>query len=281
MHSITAEVAWMDRKVANDEAIQTLQHLGLTFSQARIYLALAESGESPVRTISKTSGVARAEIYRKMPILLKLGLAEKVLGIPIKFKATQDGLKILLKQENTEHLELQKKVTKLASNFKEDNKKMTQETENQFVMFPGKDAHIKWLKDHFEKNQTSRESIVTWKDHKNLHALCGKELQKAENRGVKCRTIIYIAENEKTVYENNKTFKNIPPNTLSRIVFTRPIVLGGVFDRKEVIIATTLNNPIQTSETVFWSNNPSFVALFQNYFETLWKKALEHKNEEN
>jgi sugar-specific transcriptional regulator TrmB len=273
----------MDRKAVNDESIETLMRLGLTFSQARIYLVLVESGESSVKTISQKSGVDRAEVYRKMPSLLKSGLAEKVLGIPIRFKAAPlpDGLNFLLKQENTEHIELQKKVTKLADNFKENNERTVQEIEHQFVVVPGKGAHIKWLKKNLEQTQITIESIVTWKDDKVVRSFCEKELQKATNRSVKSRTIIYISENEKTAYENDETFKNINSNSQKRIVFNPPLVLGGIFDSKEVVIATTLNNPVQTGETVFWSNNPSIIALFQNYFETLWKKALEHKNEDH
>jgi sugar-specific transcriptional regulator TrmB len=270
----------MGRKAVNDEPIETLMRLGLTFCQARIYLALVELGESPVRPISKNSGVARAEVYRTMPTLLTLGLVKKVLDIPIRFKATplQDGLNLLLKQKNSEHQELHKKVTKLVDNIKENSKRTMPEIEKQFVVIPGKDSHIQWLKNQIKKSQTCSDSIVTWNDYKIVNFFCEKEAQKSANRGVTDRMVIYLSENEKTVDKNDESFKNIRPNTQRRIVFTPPLALGAVFDKKEVIIATTLNNPIQTGEPVFWSNNFSVIALFQNYFETLWEKALEQRH---
>lgn len=261
-------------KNTENEAIEIMRQLGLTFSQARIYIALVNSGESPARTISITSGVARAEVYRTMPSLQKLGLVEKVLTIPIQFKATtlQDGISILLKKENTEHLKIQKKATKLAINFKKNNEKATQERERQFVVSPGKDYHIKWLKSMYEKSQTT-EGIITWKDDKTVHFFCEKEIKKATDRGLKSRIIVYVPEKEKILNTNDEFFENPHPNSQRRIVLDPPLVLGGMFDSKEVVIATTLNNPIQTSETVFWSANPSIIALFRNYFENLWETA--------
>lgn len=273
----------MGMKPVNDEPIEILTRLGLTFCQAKIYFALVQSGESSVKTISQKSGVARAEIYRKMPSLIRSGLAEKLLGIPLRFRATplQEGLNLLLKKENTEHVELQKKVGKLVNDFKENKQLMTQEIENQFIIIPGKDAHINWLRKTWEKTQISIEGIVTWKDHIIFNFFCNEEKKKAANRGITDREIIYVSEKEKIEYENDKTLVNFHPNLQKRIIFEPPIVLGGVFDSKQIVIATTTDNPIQTGETVFWSNNPSVIALFQNYFEILWKKALKHKNKEN
>ncbi|MEX2723761.1 MAG: helix-turn-helix domain-containing protein [Candidatus Freyarchaeota archaeon] len=59
------------------EYIQTLTDLGLTFLQAKTYLNLAKLGKANVQTIAKASNVARQDIYRIMPSLQKLGLAEK------------------------------------------------------------------------------------------------------------------------------------------------------------------------------------------------------------
>ncbi|TRO51281.1 TrmB family transcriptional regulator, partial [Candidatus Bathyarchaeota archaeon] len=130
----------MDAKKLDQETIKILQKLGLTFTQARIYLVLSDLGTSSVKIISKTSGIDRAEIYRKIPSLIKLGLIQKILGIPVKFKAIslKDGLNILLEQESFEHLELQKRTKKLTKKIKEKSKETKQQIENQFNIIPGK-----------------------------------------------------------------------------------------------------------------------------------------------
>jgi DNA polymerase III alpha subunit len=59
--------------------------LGLTLLQAKIYLALSKTGKATIKTISKASNSARQDIYRIMPTLQKLGLAEKIIaGRPYK-----------------------------------------------------------------------------------------------------------------------------------------------------------------------------------------------------
>jgi sugar-specific transcriptional regulator TrmB len=271
----------MSMETADNEAIKILRRLGLTFTQARIYLALVTLGESSVRHISKTSGVAKAEVYRRISTLLRLGLLEKKLDLPIRFKAVplQDGLNILLKQKTIEHKELLKNTAKLVSNFKEKNEKKPEEIENQFSMVPGQNAHINWLRKRFKTIQTSVDSIVTWNDEKIFQFRLEKEYHEAAKRGIKRRKIVYIPENQKNSIDiNNETLTNLFLNSQKRIVFDPPLVLGGSLDKENVVIATTLNDPLQTGETVFWSNNPCIVALFQNYFEELWKKALQHYN---
>jgi sugar-specific transcriptional regulator TrmB len=60
--------------------IQTLTDLGLSLLQAKTYLNLAKLGKANVQTIAKASNVARQDIYRVMPKLQKLGLAEKFIS---------------------------------------------------------------------------------------------------------------------------------------------------------------------------------------------------------
>lgn len=101
--------------VVKNDTFEILQHLGLTCTQTKIYLALLEVEESPVKTISKISGIDRAEVYRKISSLLKLGLIEKILGVPIKFKAVplEDSLNLLLKEETVQHNQLKMKLMML------------------------------------------------------------------------------------------------------------------------------------------------------------------------
>jgi sugar-specific transcriptional regulator TrmB len=259
------------------EAIETLACLGLKFSQAKVYLALFKNGLSTAKEISKISGVNRQEIYRIMPKLQKLCLAEKRIGIPTRWRATplQDGLSFLLENREKETSELQTKATNIINYIRENKERARiQEDELQFVMMPGKDVHLQWLKKRFKHIQKTNDSIVTWSDHKTFMFSCEKELKKQVNRDLKTRLIIYVSENEKRLYKNVQTFRN-NPNYQKVFIFTPPLVLGAVLDKKQLILATVQNNPIQTSENVLISNSFSLIALFQNYFEQLWKTAQE------
>ena len=67
---------------------QTLIDLGLTLLQAKVYLALVQSGTLKVGTIAQVSKVARPDVYRTLQKLQDLGLIEKIITKPILFRAT-------------------------------------------------------------------------------------------------------------------------------------------------------------------------------------------------
>ncbi|MGD9131497.1 MAG: helix-turn-helix domain-containing protein [Candidatus Bathyarchaeota archaeon] len=264
---------------AQGEAVETLVRLGLNCSQAKIYLALVENGLSTAKKISKITGINRQEIYRIMPKLQNVCLVEKLIGIPTRWRATplEDGLSLLLENRKKETSELQTKTTEIINLIRENKKRAgLQKDEYQFVIMPGKNAHLKWLKNRSKDIQKTNDSILTWSDHKTITFYHDNELKEQLNRGVKTRLIIYVSENEKTLYKNDQTFRN-NPNYQKAFIFTPPIVLGGLLDKKQLILATEQNNPIQRSENVFLSNSPFLTALFQNYFEQLWKTAHKHK----
>ena len=262
--------------VVENDTFEILQNLGLTCTQAKIYLALLEVDESPVKTISKISGIDRAEVYRKISSLLKLGLIEKILGVPIKFKAVplEDSLNLLLKKETVKHNQLKIKIDDVKKNLKHNHKKKLT-TDDQFVIIPGKKAHISWLKNKYNAIQKSIFGILTWKDDKSIQIFCTNELKRAASRGVKSKILVYVPKNEKTEFYQYLISNDDINNTEKRIISNCPLVLGGIFDQNEVVIGTTVNNPIQNADSVFWSSNPSVVSLFKNYFDELWEKASE------
>jgi len=265
---------------ARGEAVEVFGSLGLTFSQARVYLALVENGFSTAKEISKISGVNRQEIYRIMPKLQDVCLVEKVISKPTRWKATPilDGLSILMKHRENEISELQAKAIKIIKEIKKNKKRAgLHKDEPEFVMMPGKDAHLKWLKNAYESIRKTNDSIVTWTDHRTINFLFDKELKDCSDRGVTTRVVIYVPETEKKIYETDPTFKS-SLNEQRLFIFSPPLVLGGLLDKKELILATEKNNPIKTGEKVFWTNSPSIIALFQNYFEQLWKTAHSKKH---
>ncbi|PVX25598.1 MAG: hypothetical protein CW691_04155 [Candidatus Bathyarchaeum sp.] len=267
----------MGMKKAKEEAIETLQHLGLTFSQSRIYLSLVNSGEATAKIISKMSGVARAEVYRTIPTLQKLGLAEKVLTIPIKFKATppKEGLAFLLKQKNMKHTELQEKTTKLIDEFTESKETKLIEEGTEFVIIPEGKMHRRWIVKRRSKTQKSVDVFVTpgalrYEIHNDF-----EQFQELLEKGVKIRYLVFSSSEIKNeVKINPYLIKN--PDFQIRSIANVPLVATVVFDNKEGVLSNPTNNLLMGPK--LWSNNPHFIALVQNYFETVWKTAKEYKN---
>ena len=93
--------------------------LGLTIRQAEVFIAISKLGQANVKTIAKTAQTDRAEIYRTVPKLQKLGIVKKIITTPISFKAIPlaEALSILLEQSVQKHKEIRVKAEQFLRNF--------------------------------------------------------------------------------------------------------------------------------------------------------------------
>jgi len=251
-----------------DEYIQTLMGFGLTFLQAKTYLALAKLGKANVKAIAKASNVARQDIYRIMLTLEKLGLGEKIIAKPTMYKATpiNEALSILLQNRKEELAELQKKTTSLINNFQEKKAKTPQEDRIQFIITSEITRFLKMHKSLTQQAQTSIDGIIHFrvsqpKFHEALSTLKG-----AIRRGVKMRLVAEHVE---------KQF--IPPevqwlekHALFELKYAATTIHFGmfIFDKEEVTLATTIGGLPS-----LWSNNPNVVKLANSYFNEMWNRS--------
>jgi sugar-specific transcriptional regulator TrmB len=261
------------------EDIQTLTRLGLTVSQARIYLALVQSGPSTIRTISEVSKVAREHVYRTMVTLQKLGLFEKSIAKPVKFKATpmHDAVSILLQRRINETSELQEKTRELIQRFMKKNTKTTlQEEEPQFIMIPEKEALIKRREKLTANVQTSLDIIVSWKRFPQRVFRYGEAYKKALESRIKIRVIMDKPEDEKSLAQARKLVKDLKkyPSFGIRYILTPPPAIISVYDKKAALVSTSAIGGFAQHPALLL-NNPCFLAIIQEYFELMWLTALE------
>jgi sugar-specific transcriptional regulator TrmB len=59
-----------------EDVVQTLQYLGLSINQAKVYLAISSTKFLSVKEIKQKSNVPRQDIYRILESLTDLGLVE-------------------------------------------------------------------------------------------------------------------------------------------------------------------------------------------------------------
>lgn len=266
---------------SQDEGVQILTQLGLTCSQARVYLALALSGMSTAKAISKVSKVAREHVYQIMPRLQELGLVEKVISVPTFFKAIpiSDALFILLERRTRKTFELEAKTRDFLKNFIESKEKMTlQKKESQFILVPKKNAIIQMKKNKVEDAQTSIDCITILKRFLQIVFTYGEVINKALEKGVKIRVITQKPEDEESLPEIVKDFKKNPSYKL-RYTLKPPPAVVTVYDKKEVFIITSPTADLAESPAL-WSNNPNLLAIVNTCFEAMWTTALENKHEE-
>ncbi|HYA78079.1 MAG TPA: helix-turn-helix domain-containing protein, partial [Verrucomicrobiae bacterium] len=113
--------------------------MGLTNSQAKVYLSLAKLGDATAKEISTITQVARQEVYRVLVGLQKLGLVVKVVSVPSKFKAisTDDAFSILMEHRKKETSELEVTISEMLKKFKNGNARLALEKEEtKFNLVP-------------------------------------------------------------------------------------------------------------------------------------------------
>ncbi len=275
--------SWLgERKLEamEEEDAQTLSALGLTRSQAVVYLTLIKSGKMNGKAIWNNCSIARQEIYRILAELQKKGIVEKILAVPTEFKAVplQDCLSTLLKLKNCEYLEAEKNVKKLLQRLKVRHEEIAVEA-NHLSLIAGKESIIRKFENARDNSKESIAGIYFWKGFVNMITDGFEEYKKILSKGIEIRFIIYRPQVIKTVSRMIPTLKKNGSLGI-RCTPNAPPVTITIFDKKTALISFEPKpDPVETS--LFWSNNPHFALMFQNYFEEVWHNSTEATKFEN
>ena len=255
-----------------NDYVSTLTDLGLSLSQAKVYLALAESKNLTARIISKSSGVARPDVYRILNALEKDGLVEKIITKPERFKAisAEECVAALIQRRMEKTQQLQEKALRLVQILKEEETPREDPDDIQeFVLVTGRDAvytkmekMIKSAQEHICFLGLTRR-ILAWLP------TATPSLHEALARKVNCRMI--MPKPEKEIWEPLKRLEKNPYFGL-RLISEQPTTSYSIWDQKEILLITS---PIDsaTPSPILWSNNKSIVSLGLEHFESLWRKT--------
>jgi sugar-specific transcriptional regulator TrmB len=262
----------VDKQLLADKHIETLQNFGLSFLQAKTYLVLLMLGEADTKTIAKASNVARQEIYRVMPSLLKLGLGTKTIGKPTLYHATplNDALGILLKKQKQEITKLENEQRWLLNNLHSVNSQnLTSEDETQFTITSELTlffiTHEKLLAKTQETIDIILPCIVFPNRFNDLWASLENKLY--QTKDLKVRLIV----------PSNSKKDLLPVGILEypgfKIRYLPDLISFGmyIFDKQEL----TLSIAEQEGLPSLWSNNPNIVTIARSYYELLWTKAAQ------
>jgi len=254
---------------------QVLINLGLTLKQARVYLALAESGPLRVIEISRKSKVARPDVYLALEKLQQLGLSEKIIKNPPGYTAVplKEGLSLLLETKANQYEKLRADTETLRSIIETKKPKDAIETEDSlFVLIPEGKSVIDRIAKAIGKAQLTMDLVLSWKRFsRGMSDTFAEEIENAWARNVKTRFIIErplsgAAAEQLIRYCLEK------PSCQLRFMRGHAKAVFGVFDMKEVIIITVSETDLQDSPAL-WSSNDAMISLALDYFEMLWRKA--------
>ena len=260
--------------LSQEQKIRILTYAGLTLLQAKIYLALVMNGRQTVKSLSEIAKVDRANTYREILSLQKIGLVIKKVDRPSLYEALSldDAIPLLLIYKKEEYEEIQKEAEDLLKRCKDSPDTLSVKTEDEFIIIPQKNAFRKSSIDNIKNAQISNDTISNLKRLTQALPHSFESHQSALRNGVRTRVIIEKPQNQKSI--SRFIWKLMTyPNFELRYTVTPPTVLGVCFDNKTVCILTDPSADIWNSP-VFITNHRSFVTLYQNYFESQWDSAI-------
>ena len=188
---------------------------------------------------------------------------------------------MLQKRRNEETCELNAKIEEVLQNFTENNtKKIIEKNKPHFVLIPEKATLARKRGKAIETAQTSVDFVTSWKRYSQAAFDHLEVARKTSKRGVIIRVITEKPEDKRSLALARKIEQlfNEYPSFKVRYVRTHITSIIGVFDNKEVLIITSPTFDLNEAPAL-WSNNPSLVELTKTYFDCMWTKSLECKQE--
>lgn len=249
--------------------------LGLTLLQAKIYLTLCQTGTASVKTLSNASNTARQDIYRIMPTLQKLGLAEKKLTTPTMYAPipTKNGFTLLLQKETEKYIELQNKTSALIKSLNVSNNKKKLDNKNTGLFITSSfNILFKRFEEGIDRAQVSLDICGIQIGIQRTFFLNLSSFKSAINRGVKIRVITEkqdINKSMENIIQTSKTSKFFEIRFISR----KSLINTMIIDGKEMNFCLTTKPGINDGVPSLWTGNPELVKVVTAYFEQQWMRA--------
>lgn len=250
--------------------------IGLTICQAKVYLAAIQNGKTKAKEISTVTKIARPYVYRVITQLERLGLIEKTIGKSSEINPIplQVGISFLTQRKKQDTLRITRRAQKMLQHFKKyDAKTTVKDYTSQFIWLCEKEPYLRKRSQEIDNAQKSIDFITSWKRLPLAAFTFGKNAEKALRRRVRMRVIMERPSKELPLPEVINKLKKYPNYTL-RYSPNPPSTLLAIFDKKRIILDVSSSAGLAECPAL-WSNNPSLLALMEDYYENLWITALE------
>jgi len=263
-----------------EEAAKELASLGLTGNQARAYVALVQLRIAPVSKIAKLSKIRREEIYRMMPKLEKLGLVEKMLGKPVKYRYVPPEkalFTLFRRKQETAHRtisELREKRRRLLKQLGSLGVKARIEEEGpHFVLISAREQALDKMVTMVRKAKKSL-AIATPRYGVQLGYTVHEQadvFRRAIRKGVKTRILLEIDDLDDLMFKMLKELEVSEGIIEVRHMdnLTSHIVIA---DDAEVIVGTFLM-PTSEKHVDLWTNSPAYVDVMKAFFDRIWQDS--------
>ncbi|MCW4018890.1 MAG: hypothetical protein NWF00_09480 [Candidatus Bathyarchaeota archaeon] len=256
-----------------------LVELGLTVSEARVYLALVQMGVSRIGSVSEVTGIHRANLYSTLSSLENKCLIEKEINSPATYKAASPEitLPMLVKRKQTQVFELKTKAEAMAVSLSSkqswmDAVKESGKEKAMFVVVPGREVIVNRLKRLLQESQVSVDVVTTQKRFSSAILDFAKDYKKALDRGVKIRITIEKNLMDQAAIDMVRMLAANPSFEVKCLSSAADAVVSIIDEQQATVMMSSVAHLDGTS--ALWSNNECFVAIVKNYFESKWSSTV-------
>lgn len=255
--------------------LEALNQLGLTQYQAKIYLSLLGKRSSSANEIAHLTALNRGNIYLTLDELYQLGLVEKVISSPKKYRAVpiDNAVSILVGRKKSEFTGIQK----IAEELINQTTIVSSETEpkadkNVLILVPNQQLLVT-IEKALNSTTSNVDTITSFSKFRTWISLYPDIYLKALERGVEIRLI--LDEPKRSYFKYNEMNALICEPNFALHYATTPLKAHlGVFDNKVAICNSSTSNELADSSGYF-TENPCLTSLFKEYFELLWSATKE------
>ena len=232
---------------------EKLLHIGLTKTEAKIYLSLIDINKAQAGVIARKTGIHRRSVYDALDRLIEKGLVSYITENDKRFYTPTDPARI---QEiiNQQKIEIDNILPTLQAKFLEHKDK--QET----LFYRGKEGLKTIFDDQINEGKTVYiiGAAHTAKEH--LKYYLPHYTNKRVKKKIKLKALYAGKKHEKL--PPHAEVKYLPPSFGS-------LVSTNIYGNKAAIILWLPHDPV-----AILIKQPDIAKTFRTYFETLWKIAL-------
>ena len=259
--------------------LKLLIELGFPKNQAILYLTLLTNGRTDARTLSLLTNLHRTEVYRSLGELERKGLADREVGLPLKFVAVSPslGLQNALEMKMNEVEMTGRKTAEFIKNFspKEDFEDSSQ---YPIKIIDGRKRILQQIKQQHDEAKDTIEIISILPRWLQIMEECLDNYINALERGVCYRIIVGLWDSNNNLPQAINRLLEMHNFKLKTIVLPQTIN-SAIFDGKEV----TFNYyPLKTigNSPLIITKHPSLIDLSKGYFEAVWSSLPDNDSTE-
>jgi sugar-specific transcriptional regulator TrmB len=260
-----------------EESVEILAELGLTHTEAKVYVALLCLNSATARNIHREANVARQDVYQLLSDLEEKGLIEKVIAKPTRFRPipAKDAIQILLQRRKEQNRQLRKKAIQHFRDFQFECAENAPIDKNaKFILLSESETnpscHIDKPGKAIDSAKKSVMGVLTFQLFMKVKLMDEHIWVQAVKRGVKIRFMIGGGPVEKSELAVDPVLKD---SDYFEVRWTTALPQAAVLlvDENEAFCRTgvSIENP------VLWSADPNFVAMIKDYLKTKWKSLAQ------